>query len=717
MKISTKAILFFLILSFQLSGQPSPFGTGQITNQNIGQLDNASVVVPSESGYGFAGFFPDAQELLEEYNYDIYVPEAYDGSEEYGLVVFINSGNNGGFKGQWLSVLDDKKLIWISGDAIGNSIFINIRMGVGMAAALRMQELFNIDTNRIYTSGNSGGARMAHNLAFIYPETFNGAMPSCGGSYIREVAQDYETQNPDGNYEAILSYPSDYLDYLIPFDQRFANMTSFNDFREGDIMNIYHNGSEQDGLKGKFLETSGGHCSTTTEHFQDAINFVEHPFIEVIQEGFTGSTSDYFSSTNTNLSSNSVIELEHNTSDFAQIQSKNLFLWNDPMGAIFETSIQVAPSIFNMNTSFNLGVWSMENPTNYCDFSGTQIDDEIPAILLSVDFIDAQPSLSVEVKNSSQADTELLFTSTFSDWEIGEPLQIKYHLWDKELRIELGAHLLPPSTTVAGVMLLDDSRSIRIRWNDITNDFWEDATWANGAFLTLASEKNVSSEFASNLFINRVELITADVDIATEIPNTSSDQNVSICDGETYLFNDENLTESGVYTATLSNTLGCDSLINLNLTVNTLPVVEIEEMNGIISTDNSFESFQWYLNDTILNDETESLISPDANGDYYVEVTNENGCIGISNTISIMNTSLKLTSLSEVFIYPNPTTGKLIIDSGNSIFKAEIFDIYGRRVVTNMSLTNDISSLENGMYFLILKREGDTSVFKIQKLD
>lgn len=563
-----KLFFFLFLLNTNLSAQVSPFGTGETNNQNIGQLDDASVVIPSESGNGFINFFPDAQQLLQDYNFDIYVPDDYDGSEPYGLITYVNSGNNGGFKGQWESVLDDKKLIWIAGDNIGNPIYINIRMGVAMAAVLRMQELFNIDTDRIYTSGNSGGARMAHNLAFIYPETFKGALPNCGGSYIREVDQDYETQNPDSHYELILDYPADYLDYLLPFEQRFANMTSYDDFREGDIMNIYHNGSEQDGLKGKFFETEGGHCSTTTQHFLDAVNFVEHPFLEVIQEDFTGATSSYFNTINADLTNGSGIELEHSTSDLAQIQSKDLFLWNDPMGAILETAIQLDSDDFNMNTSYHLGIWSMENPNNYCGFVGTQLTDEIPAILLSIDFVDAQPTLFVEVNNPSQTGTELLFTSTFSDWEIGEPLAIKYHLWDQELRIELGAHLSTPTSIASGVKLLDDSRSIRILWNDLANNFWADAAWSGGAFLTSTSEKNVSTDPASNLIVNEVELITADIDITTETPNTSIETEASICQGEIYLFNNENLVETGTYFATLTNAVGCDSLVTLNLTVN-----------------------------------------------------------------------------------------------------------------------------------------------------
>lgn len=716
MKRSFSLFVLMISLSTQIFAQ-SPFGTGKILNQNIGQIGDENVIVASESGFGFFDFFPSAQQLLQDYNYDIYVPDDYDGTEEYGLVVFINSGNNGGFKDQWLPVLDDKKLIWISGDDIGNSIFINIRMGVGMAAALRMQELFNIDTNRIYTSGNSGGARMAHNLAFIYPETFIGAMPSCGGSYIREVAQDYETQNPDDHYEAILDYPSDYLDYLLPFDQRFANMTSYNDFREGDIMNIYHNGSEQDGLKGKFLETAGNHCATTTAHFLDAINFVEHPFITVIEENFDGTTDIPFKMTNAGLANSFNLQMGHNMEHIAQIQSEDLFLWDDPMGAIFETSVQINANNFNMNTNFHLGFWSMNEPTDYCGFIGNQLEDGQPAILLTMDFTDAQPTLMLLVENPAQPDMEVLFTSTFSDWDINTPLAIKYHLWDEELRVELGAHLLAPTFTETGVRLLDDMRSIRIRWNDIATDFWEDSAWEDGAFLTLFSEKNEIDQAAANMLINRVELITANTDIGVEIPQTSSSLTANICTGDSYEFNDEMLSDAGLYEATFVNAQGCDSIVTLDLIIDPLPLVTISETNGTISADMDFESYQWYHNDVLLDDETEANINPSENGNYYVEVTDVNGCHNTSNIINFMVTSIATLESYGITVSPNPTARSLIINTNGVTFKSDLFDLSGKRIMSNLKAVNDLSNLANGTYLLKLQIEADILMVKVQKVD
>ena len=49
-----------------------------------------------------------------------------------------------------------------------------------------------------------------------------------------------------------------------------------------------------------------------------------------------------------------------------------------------------------------------------------------------------------------------------------------------------------------------------------------------------------------------------------------------ICQGDPYIFNDQNLTISGVYSDTLMNTLGCDSIIVLNLSVSDTSQTQID---------------------------------------------------------------------------------------------------------------------------------------------
>jgi hypothetical protein len=53
----------------------------------------------------------------------------------------------------------------------------------------------------------------------------------------------------------------------------------------------------------------------------------------------------------------------------------------------------------------------------------------------------------------------------------------------------------------------------------------------------------------------------------TVLPNSSSNLNASICQGVSYLYQGDTLTESGLYDYTLTASNGCDSLVRLNLSV------------------------------------------------------------------------------------------------------------------------------------------------------
>ena len=701
------SILILIFSSFSLNAQ-SPFGTGKVTNQNLGILEDPSVVQTSVSGNGFGDFFPDAQGLLANYTVDLYIPDSYDGSEAYGLVTFINSGNNGGFKDQWTPVLDEAKLIWVAGDNIGNPISINIRMGMGMAAALRMQELYNIDPNRIYTSGNSGGARMAHNLAFIYPETFAGSMPSCGGSYIRRVDQDYETQNPDGHYESILNYPNNYLNYLLPFDQRFANLTSYNDFREGDIMNIYHNGSEVDGLKGKFLETSGGHCSTTTEHFRDALSFVEHPFIEVIHEDFSGLNAP-FRLLNADLVPGRGMVLEAGEQPISQIQSIDLFSWYDPKGLILETQLDFDTTANLQQGQVIQGIWSMQVPEKYCGFSPEEVPEGMNGLLFT---IENQTSIIVQVQRADSLET--LFEAQLRDGEGQDDLRLKYHLWDKEWRIEMSAHMETPSLAIEGCRLLDDGRSIRIRWDEIESNYWVEEDWQGGAFWTLTTKGEEGVNLGATV-VNEVHLWKGSMDTLAEIPVSLDMLEVSVCQGERIVIGEEEIALPGVYTIVFETELGCDSIVQVELSVWPLPQPTVVANNNLLETVDTYAAYQWYLNGNPIDGANEPSWEATETGIYTVEVTNTEGCIGVSPAYSFVLSSLDELTNWGITVFPNPMNDILFIHGFEAGDYIDLLDVNGHVLIKNLEERTKVDTLPSGVYFLRFKRNGVSRVHMLTK--
>jgi len=60
-------------------------------------------------------------------------------------------------------------------------------------------------------------------------------------------------------------------------------------------------------------------------------------------------------------------------------------------------------------------------------------------------------------------------------------------------------------------------------------------------------------------------------------PNLSSTVNQSICQGSSFSFNGQNYSTAGSYPVTLPSQSGCDSIVTLNLTVNLAPVTQLNQ--------------------------------------------------------------------------------------------------------------------------------------------
>ncbi len=521
-----KAHLYFIVLFvFQttLFSQTSPFGTGLINDVFLGEVENTSVIVPPATPYTYYTSYAnsylteDTESRIGNWDntYDLYIPASYDGTEPYGLILWINSGVNGRIRGAWKTVADEKKIIFIGANNLGNNAPTRHRISAAVASAYRAREIFNINENRIYASGSSGGARVATNLAYQFPEWIAGSLCLCGSSYFYEVEQDYQTRT--GTYDRILTYTTEHLEYVKSFDQRYAIMTSYEDFREGNIMNIYHNGMEIDGFKAKFLEKEGTHCNTNTAQFRDALNFVEHSFTPVIEDDFssqTPSTGNRYLLNSASIENNKLNLSE--TTSIGQLKTTDLFVWNDPKGAILKTTIEPTSNNASLNnTIFNLGIWEYSTPSLYTNFEGTPTNNTTAGIILSVDFSETQPILTIKMSNpNNSATTETVFTGTFdSSWTLEDQLKVKYHLWDNELRVEVNTHFTTATATmVDGVTLLNDRRSIQLEWNLMdSNGYWGDTQWNNGAFLTMTHQNANEVSTPENTLVSQLNIIAEEI--------------------------------------------------------------------------------------------------------------------------------------------------------------------------------------------------------------
>ena len=141
------------------------------------------------------------------------------------------------------------------------------------------------------------------------------------------------------------------------------------------------------------------------------------------------------------------------------------------------------------------------------------------------------------------------------------------------------------------------------------------------------------------------------------------------------------------------------------------PVVVLISVNGMsLEATQGFLSYQWLDgNGSNILGATNQSFTPTSGGVYSVEVTDQDGCVGISNSINFIVESAN--SENNIFsIYPNPTTDWITIKTNINIDSdITIINVFGEIVYTissNDLIDNheriNLENISKGMYILQL---------------
>ncbi len=208
--------------------------------------------------------------------------------------------------------------------------------------------------------------------------------------------------------------------------------------------------------------------------------------------------------------------------------------------------------------------------------------------------------------------------------------------------------------------------------------------------------------------------VTLNLNVVSEITETV---NASICDGDSYAFDGQQLTIADTYTATFLSAGGCDSVVTLNLTVNPLPQPTVTANNADLSTE-TFATYQWQLNGNDIQGADQQTYTATQNGDYSVVVTDANGCENTSNAVNVTVVSVANYDLGFA-VYPNPTTGIINIETAINNAEINIISLEGKVVFSKKATTNnttiDITALAHGMYIIEVKAENSISRVRVVK--
>lgn len=218
---------------------------------------------------------------LESWDYDLgtesfslYVPSDYDpGGEPYGVVVWISARDDGTIPASFRSVLDERRLIWIGPNNAGNARHLFPRMGLVLDAAENVRHFYNVDPDRIFVSGLSGGGKVASYQAIAYPDVFAGGYPLIGMLTYLNVP--FES-NP-GQLVQRFARPSEEL-LERARGQPLVIMTGSDDFNREECR-LTAEAYERDGFTDlHFLDIEGmGHEMPTAENFTLGLDLLLGP--------------------------------------------------------------------------------------------------------------------------------------------------------------------------------------------------------------------------------------------------------------------------------------------------------------------------------------------------------------------------------------------------------------------------------------------------------
>lgn len=209
---------------------------------------------------------------------------------------------------------------------------------------------------------------------------------------------------------------------------------------------------------------------------------------------------------------------------------------------------------------------------------------------------------------------------------------------------------------------------------------------------------------------------------------SASHHTVNNCESYTWPENDSTYYTSGTYTHLLTNAMGCDSIVNLHLTIGIINShVILTDLTTAIAVESG--TYQWVDCDNdyeIIPGETDSSFTASHSGSYAVIIT-DGTCIDTSNCVDLIELIGldELISTSTMLVYPNPLTDfTTIYLPQNTVQNSTILicDLLGKEVFRSELINEDKLQISNigfeaGIYMVLQIESTSGKIVATSKLE
>jgi predicted esterase len=221
---------------------------------------------------------------IKHESFEVYVPDCYDSNTPFGLIVWISAGDSGSIEHfhDEKQLMAKHKLLWVGANNSGNrESTYGRRIPLALDAAYNMQKLYNIDPNRVYVAGISGGGRVASITAIHYSDVYDGGIFVIGANYWENV------RVPDQNSIWKACAPRPRPGNLLRAKKfgRYVLLTGDTDMNRLEMHTYYEKGFSKCLDHVLYIQVPGmGHKMPPAEEFDKALEYVDKPLSQKAEQ-------------------------------------------------------------------------------------------------------------------------------------------------------------------------------------------------------------------------------------------------------------------------------------------------------------------------------------------------------------------------------------------------------------------------------------------------